>query len=472
MHARQWPSPWLLPCLIFTLLSPACDDDDSAGEAGGSGGAAGMGGFTDPAGGAGGTGSEVGPGGEGGAAGEVGSTDVWQGMDLAAVEDPTTLGFDAEALRAGPDALADDIEDGGIPGAILLIARKGQIALYEELGVHSTDNPTSLTGDSLFRIFSMTKPIVSVATMSMVEDGLLDLDDPVSDYLPEFAEMTVLQEDGSTIPAMDTMTVRQLMSHTSGIIYGGLIRGDNFPLSQLYIEAGALPLRLDITLRELAGIVGELPLLSEPGGSWNYGLSTDILGAVIEVAAEQTLDEILRARVLDPLGMHDTSFYPPVSEGHRLARTSAPYPESSPELRAPQPMLSAGGGLTSTTRDYLRFCMMLANEGQLDGVRVVEAASIAEMRVNHVTEEMREDQFTSVLVSNGTGFGLGVQVVLEDRGRRREGSGTVSWGGFLSTQFWVDPTNDVITILMLQREAPNRYSIPIRRWVYDALVDQ
>ncbi|MGD2131275.1 MAG: serine hydrolase domain-containing protein [Maricaulaceae bacterium] len=386
--------------------------------------------------------------------------------DLTPVEDPSALGFDPAALDEVRAALAEDVEEGAFPGAVFLIVRDGQVVLNEQVGVHSADNPTPVTDQSLFRIFSMTKPVVTVAAMTLVEEGALDLDAPVSDYIPAFADATVYVGEGESRPATSEMKVRHLMSHTSGLIYGFIMT--QHPLTAMYDAAGEN--RSDITARELADGLGELPLIADPGTAWNYSRSTDVLGAVVEVAAGQPLDVVLQERIFDPLGMDDTSFYPPVSENYRLAFGTDPNPILTP-LVEPQAMLSGGGGLVSTAEDYYLFASMLANRGELDGVRIIEPETLDAMLVDQTTPEIRSNGL--FFPGPGVGFGLGFQVVLEDSANRPEEPGAFSWFGIAGTNFWVDPGNDLFAVLMIQnQQLASRYQNIARGWVYGAMAEE
>jgi len=382
--------------------------------------------------------------------------------------DPAALGFDPAKLGDIRTALNADVASGKIPGAYLVIARNGQVAFSEGFGVQGPGQTAPMTEETIFRVFSMTKPIVSVTAMTLVEDGKLSVDDPVSKYLPEYANLTVLQADGSTRPAQNPMLVRHLMSHTSGIIYGFV--QPNSPLGKMYAEAGeGDPAK---TAREQARIFAGLPLVAEPGTAWNYSRSTDVLGAVLEVAAGQPLDVLVKERVTGPLGMTDTDFFQPASKASRFAQSkhSDPLYYDYAERVA---FLQGGGGISSTPEDYMRFAMMLAGEGTYRGVEILKPETLARMRVDETTPDIRsKGLFFPAMgpMANTMGFGLGFSLVLDDT-KQRPGAGTFSWNGIAGTEFWVDPKNDVVMAFFIQdRALLGEYQRKNRAWIYDALV--
>ena len=382
--------------------------------------------------------------------------------------DPAALGFDPAKLGDIRTALNADVASGKIPGAYLVIARNGQVAFSEGFGVQGPGQTAPMTEETIFRVFSMTKPIVSVTAMTLVEDGKLSVDDPVSKYLPEYANLTVLQADGSTRPAQNPMLVRHLMSHTSGIIYGFV--QPNSPLGKMYAEAGeGDPAK---TAREQARIFAGLPLVAEPGTAWNYSRSTDVLGAVLEVVAGQPLDVLVKERVTGPLGMTDTDFFQPASKASRFAQSkhSDPLYYDYAERVA---FLQGGGGISSTPEDYMRFAMMLAGEGTYRGVEILKPETLARMRVDETTPDIRsKGLFFPAMgpMANTMGFGLGFSLVLDDT-KQRPGAGTFSWNGIAGTEFWVDPKNDVVMAFFIQdRALLGEYQRKNRAWIYDALV--
>jgi len=378
--------------------------------------------------------------------------------------DAAALGFDPAKLEAARSGLAADVASGKIAGAYLLIGRHGKVAFQEGFGVQGPGQTAPVSDETIFRIFSMTKPVVSVVAMTLVEDGKLDVDAPVSKYLPEYANLMVWQADGTTVPAATPMRVRHLMSHTSGLIYGFI--QPTTPISKAWAAGGEN--RNDLTAREYAKVVAKLPLRSEPGAAWYYSRSTDVLGAVVEAAGKKPLDVLVRERVTGPLGMTDTGFFQPEARRARFAEPARGDAGGYYDYAKPVPMLSAGGGLSSTTEDYLRFVLMLAGDGEYKGVRILKAATLARMRQDETTPEVRRAGL--FFPGAGMGFGLGFSLVTDDK-IQRPGAGTFSWWGIAGTEFWVDPKNDVFVIFMVQaRELAMEYQRRNRAWVYDALV--
>ena len=378
--------------------------------------------------------------------------------------DAAQLGFDPAKLALARDGLKADVASGKIAGAYLIVGRHGKVAFQEGFGVQGPGQTAPVTDETIFRIFSMTKPVVSVVAMTLVEQGKLDLDAPVSKYLPEYASLKIWQADGSTVPATKPMLVRHLMSHTSGLIYG-FIQPNN-PLSQVWMKGGEF--RSDLPNREYAKMIAGLPLRSEPGAAWYYSHSTDILGAVVEVAGGQPLDVLVETRVTGPLGMTDTAFFQPESQRARFAEPAKNDGQTYYDYAKPTPFLSGGGGLSSTAEDYMRFVLMLAGDGQYKGVRILKKETLARMRQDETTPEIRKAGL--FFPGPGMGFGLGFSLVLDDK-VQRPGAGTFSWWGIAGTEFWVDPKNDVFMVFMVQaREAAQEYQRKNRAWIYDALV--
>jgi CubicO group peptidase (beta-lactamase class C family) len=382
--------------------------------------------------------------------------------------DAAALGFDPAKLGEIRTALNADVISGKIPGAYLLIARHGQIAFSQGFGVQGPGQTTPMSEETIFRIFSMTKPIVTVAAMTLVEDGKLSVDDPVSKYLPEYANLTVIQADGSSKPAATPMLVKHLMSHTSGLIYGFI--QPNTPLGKQYAAAGeGDPSK---TAREQAKIFAGLPLAAEPGTAWNYSRATDVLGAVIEVAAGQTLDVVIAERITGPLGMTDTKFFQSKDQSARFAQSKHNDPLYY-DYTVPVNFLQGGGGLSSTPEDYLRFAEMLRNDGEYRGVRIISKETLARMRQPETNDAIRKAGLFFPAMGPAAGsmeFGLGFSLVTDDT-KQRPGNGTFSWNGIAGTEFWVDPKNDLVMAFFIQdRALLAEYQRKNRTWIYDALV--
>ena len=342
---------------------------------------------------------------------------------------PSAVGLDAadvQALRAGMQA---SIDAGQIPGAILMVANKDQVGVLETVGTQGPNDATPMSTETIFRIYSMSKPIVSIAAMMLVEQGKLAIEDPVSKYIPEYAHLTVMGEGEQVRPALNTMTVENLLTHESGLIYG--VFDPDSELGKMYLEAGSSSYA--ISALELARRLAALPLRFEPGTKWHYSRSTDVLGAVLEVASGKPLDVLLDELIFTPLGMDDTSFYIPASKASDLAE---PIYGSVTTPLVKEPMFSGGGGLNSTTEDYARFGFMLINGGEYMGTRLIKEETIALMRQPKIGTEVDRSSF---FFGNAGDFGLGFGLMPTQMGKPE--TATFGWDGAAGTAFWVDPTN-------------------------------
>jgi len=394
-------------------------------------------------------------------------------------------GFDPVGLAAVRRWMRASVDHGWLPGASTLIARHGQVELFETYGARDLEQMAPLQHDTLFRIYSMTKPVTSVAAMILVERGELGLDDPVQTLIPSFSVLTVNRDGaGDTLepePLRVPITVRHLLTHTSGLTYG---EGNPGAVSRAYVERRTDFGASDGPLAEVVDRLATIPLLFQPGTSWAYGVSTDVLGRVVEVVSGQPLDAFMHAHIFEPLGMLDTSFQVgpgqverfaalyEVAEGNRL--TCVESPESSPQTGAVS-TLSGGAGLVSTASDYLCFAEMLRLGGSLDGVRVLVPQTVHAMVSNQLPgdlAEMGQPTFNETSM-DGVGFGLGVAVVVDpSRSIWRSSPGEFAWGGYASTAFWVDPVHDVSVVFMTQVMPSDHYPIraELRSLVLDALV--
>jgi CubicO group peptidase (beta-lactamase class C family) len=365
-------------------------------------------------------------------------------------------------------AFATEVEKKKIPGAVILISRDGKVAYEKALGVQDPVTGAPMRMDSIFRIYSMTKPVVSVVAMQLVEEGRIGLDDPVSRYMPDLKGLKVgIEKDGKLdiVPAQREMTVRDLLRHTSGFTYGVFGKGLVKDLYKVHKVDDT-----DITNAELVRRLTKVPLMYQPGTTWEYGRSTDVLGHLIERLTGQDLDKVLEARVFKPLKMADTGFWVPLGKQDRVAEAFAKDPEGAAEYKLLQvrykPSYLAGGqGLVSTAHDYLRFARMLANGGELDGVRLLKAETLAEM-----TRDQLQGIKSPLQVY---GFGLGVAVRLKDEGGSAPGTtGEYNWSGYGGTTFWVDPKQGLIAILMTQGPNQRMHTRTLfRKQVYGALAD-
>lgn len=399
------------------------------------------------------------------------------------------MGFSAERLARLDDFLQTRyIETGKLPGAQTLIYRRGEVAHRNCLGLADVERGTPLRDDALFRIYSMTKPITSVAFMMLVEEGLVALDDPVHRYIPEWEGLGVY-EDGA-LGAFRTrapdrpMQMIDLLRHTSGLTYGFQQRT---PVDAAYRDLQVGDIALKTPLEDMIAALGALPLEFAPGAAWNYSVSTDVLGYLVGKIAGKPLAEVLEERIFSPLGMTDTGFQVRPGQAHRLAACYQATPEGgftlhddpadSPYLLPPV-MVSGGGGLVSTTADYLRFCRMLLQGGQLDGARLLAPKTIELMTANHLPGGQDMHSLSQSMFSEsayaGVGFGLGFAVTLDPARTLLAGNrGDAFWGGVASTYFWIDPREDMAVLFMTQLIPSSAYPIrrELRTLVYAALTD-
>jgi len=385
---------------------------------------------------------------------------------------PERVGFSTKRLDRLDRHLAEEVRLGRIPGAVALIAREGKIAYYKAFGHLDPKTGTPMPKDAVFRIYSMTKPLVSVGAMILFEEGRLFLSDPVAKYLPEFSKMEVGTEtrDASgqpvvtTAPAQRQMTIQDLLRHTSGLTYGVFGRS---AIKSMYLKAGVYASQQ--TLAEMVTKLGKLPLVSEPGTRWEYSHSTDVLGRVLEVVSGQSLDEFLAERLFGPLAMKDTGFWVKPENQARIAQAGKD-PKTGRSIQlidvtSRPTLLSGGGGGVSTAEDYLTFAQMLLSGGWFNGVRILSPKTVDFMTADHLG--------TIPGFLPGNGFGLGFAVRMTTGVATVPSSiGTYYWGGLAGTVFWVDPEEELIAILMVQ--APSelaRLTNLFYSLVYQALVD-
>ena len=367
---------------------------------------------------------------------------------------PKEAGFSADGLAKLASALEKDIEEKKFPGAVVLIARKGKIAYFEAFGVNYSGSDARLGKNWIFRIYSMTKPITSVAAMQLYEQGKLKLTDLVSKYIPSFKGLKVQQEGGGLVAPQREMIIKDLLIHTSGLTYGFFGSSE---VRRLYVKAGVL--NPEQTLAELVSKLSQLPLEHHPGTVWEYSRSTDVLGYIVEVLSGTTLDQYFDKHILGPLRMTDTSFFVPEEKEIRSVTMVA-----KPQL------LSGGGGLVSTAGDYARFCQMLLNGGTLDGARILKQETVKLMTTDHLGSIKR-----GLWDGPGPGYGFGYGFAI----RRKEGShvypgtaGDFWWGGYAGTYYWIDPKRELITVYMMNQVSQRARMRPImRRLVYSALGD-
>ena len=368
------------------------------------------------------------------------------------VASPGTVGMSADVLGRIAPAMQAYVDDGRLAAVMTMVARRGQVVHWEAVGTRDTASGDPLERDDIFRIYSMTKPVTSVATMILVEEGKVALDDPLSRFVPEFADVKVLA-GGERVAADGPITVEHLLTHTSGLSYGFF--GDS-AVDALYVEAN--PLAAAEGLEDFARRVAELPLIADPGTRWTYSVSTDILGRIVEVASGQPFEAFVKERILDPLEMDDTAFW--VAEEKR-GRFMANYAKADDELviadsptegeyTSPPNFPSGGGGLTSTASDYIRFAQMLLEGGSLGDVRILGAETVARMRENRLPDALVPIELGTFL-SPGYGFGLGFAVMMDaDASPEPDHNGVYRWAGAANTFFWIDPEAELVGMVWTQ----------------------
>jgi CubicO group peptidase (beta-lactamase class C family) len=383
---------------------------------------------------------------------------------------PEEVGLSSARLARLGDALRERIEAGHLPGAVALVARDGRVAWHGAFGRRDPAADDPMRTDAIFRIYSMTKPLVSVGAMMLVEEGRLLLGDPVGRHMPELATMAVAKPDGGgTEFAARPITVQDLLRHTSGLTYE--FRGDG-PVHRAYMDAKIY--RRTQTNAEQVATLAVLPLLHHPGARWEYSRSTDVLGRLIEVVAGQTLGTFLAERVTGPLGMVDTAFHVPARDHGRLAGGFERDPDTGAavsllEVREPPRFESGGGGMVSTAVDYARFMQVMLDGGRLGDVRLLSRKTVELMTADHLGPIPGDGD----LLPPGHGFGLGVAVRRERGMAPVPGSaGTFYWGGMAGTTFWVDPVERLTAVLMIQAPGQREhYRMLFRDMVYAAIAD-
>jgi CubicO group peptidase (beta-lactamase class C family) len=405
------------------------------------------------------------------------------------IEDsPTDAGFDPERLARLDRHFAGYVDDGRLAGWLAVVARHGRILHVASCGHRDREAQLPVEPDTLWRIFSMTKPITSVAAMMLYEQGGFELKDPVGRYVESFRDQRVFKGGSArapvTVPAVEPVRIWHLLSHTSGLTYGFHY---THPVDAMYRAAGyewGSPPGVD-----LAGACdawASMPLLFEPGTGWNYSVSTDVLGRLVEVVSGQSLDAFMKANIFEPLGMTDTGFFVPEPEQDRLAALYGPgsdrravrLDQFGRAATVPPAMLSGGGGLVSTAWDYHRFTQMLINRGELDGVRLLSPRTLDYMTRNHLPggvdlEQIGQGTFAETTF-DGMGFGLGFSVMLDPVANKVLSSvGEFAWGGAASTAFWVDPMEDLTVSFFTQLLPSSTHPIraQLKQLVYQALVD-
>jgi CubicO group peptidase (beta-lactamase class C family) len=388
-------------------------------------------------------------------------------------------GFSTNGLARIDSYIKNEIDSSKIPGAIMMIQRNGKTVYFNSFGVRDPATKATMTPDTIFRIYSMSKPITTVAAMMLVEEGKLQLDDPLSKYIPVFADVKVgvehKGEDGAMaldlVPVKRPITIQDLMRHTSGLTYGFFGEG---LVKKAYVDAHLS--EGDVDNAEFVQRLAKLPLVYQPGTTWDYSQSVDVLGRVIEVISGKSLYQFEKERLLDPLGMKDTGFY--VTDPEKKALVAEPFPNDRKigngaemgDPRVPQKLESGGGGMVSTIGDYARFAAMILNGGVLDGKRYLSPKTIAYMGANHIGPGSGVVPGPYYLPGPGFGFGLGFAVRTDVGVSPYEGSvGEMNWSGAGGTTFWVDPRENMFVVFMAQTVTQRaRIRTTLKNLVYSA----
>ena len=403
--------------------------------------------------------------------------------------DPTDLGLDAARLERIRTHFDRYVADRKLPGYHIVVSRHGELAWSATGGHADVENARPIADDTIYRIYSMTKPICAVAALMLWEEGRFEMNDRVKWYIPSFGNQKVFRSGTLTapefVPVTEPMRMWHLFSHTAGLTYGFVYSN---PVDMMYRQAGfewGVP--RDKSLAEICDMLASLPLLFQPGTEWAYSMSIDVLGRVVEVLSGMSLGEFMRTRIFEPLGMVDTGFHCPADQADRLAALYVPNPADKTIVRNDAGGAAAlnepvahlgGGGLVSTMADYMRFTEMLRNGGELDGVRILSPRTVEFMASNHLPNNADLTEFGRPLFSettfDGVGFGLGVSVTIDPVKAKVPGSvGDWGWGGAASTNFNVDPVEDTVCIVMTQLMPSSTWPIrsQLKQLVHQALVD-
>ncbi len=409
---------------------------------------------------------------------------------MSAIEriDPAEAGLNADRLKRIPQYFDSYIEKQKLPCVAVLVARGGQVAHLSFQGATEMGGKRAIDENTIYRIYSMTKPITSVAAMMLFEEGLLHLDHDVSRYIPEFGDVQVFAGGTADAPQLKKpdrpIKVKDLFLHTSGITYSFLMQA---PTDEIYRKRKLEYSTWSGDLKSFCEALAQAPLAFSPGDRWNYSNSTDVLGRVVEVASGMSLDQFFQTRIFEPLGMNDTGFHVSEDKIDRLMACYRRDPLSGAISMIDQPgrassyarkpnVFSGGGGLASTIGDYFKFCLMLGNGGELNGVRLLSPKTLEFMTLNHLPgnktlKDMGDKTFSESRM-DGSGFGLGWAVTSDVVSTMQPGSlGTFSWGGMASTFFWIDPVEDLIVIQMTQLMPSGAYPIrpQLQQLVYGAI---
>jgi CubicO group peptidase (beta-lactamase class C family) len=392
---------------------------------------------------------------------------------------PEDVGFSTERLgRIGP-AMQRYVDRKDLAGLLTMVARRGKTVHFERFGMMDVEAGKPMEFDTIFRIYSMTKPITSVALMMLLEEGLVRLTDPVAGFIPAFDKVKVLAKDGTLVDLERDISIHDLLRHTTGLSYNGYYEDTGDPVDKLYDEADLWP--ADGTSQEMVRRIAELPLAYQPGREWRYSAATDVVGHVVELISDMSLAQFFEEKILTPLGMEDTAFSVAPDKVGRFATLYGTSDEGALDAidvatggeYFDVSLHSGGHGLVSTAADYMRFAQFILNKGQLDGVRLLGPRTVDLMTSNHLPRAVMPIAMGAEEMP-GFGFGLGFSVMLDVALSGMMGSvGLHGWGGWAKTHFWVDPLEEIIGLLMVQHvhEGTHPVTNDFRNLVYQALMD-
>jgi CubicO group peptidase (beta-lactamase class C family) len=409
-------------------------------------------------------------------------------MDTLPLVSPDQVGLSAKRLANISAWMRGWVDSGKLPGATVCVMRQGELAFAESYGRMDVERNKPMRPDTIVRIYSMTKPLTSTAIMMLYEEGRFQLDDPISKFIPAFANQRVFMGGSrgkmDLMPAERGVTFRDLLTHTSGLTYG-MMEANAVDALYRQKEGGVDFQTSPATLKDVVERAATFPLIAQPGKAWNYSISTDVLGYLVEVISGMPFEKFLVEKVIQPLGLVDTDFHVPKEKHDRLAanytvgaggRLQLIDDPAKSRYLAPRTVNSGGGGLVGTAADYLRFCKFMLNEGELDGVRLLGRKTVELMTTNHLKGDMGDMGAPRFSESTylGIGFGLGFSVMLDPAKAQILGTpGEYAWGGAASTAFWCDPVEDMAVVLLTQLMPSSTY--PLRRELrvltYQAIVD-
>ncbi len=396
------------------------------------------------------------------------------------LSDPGKIGFSAERLERINSLTSRYVNSGKLAGIVTCVARRGQTVHFDKAGCQDIKSRSPMELGTIFRIYSMTKPVTCAALMMLYEESLFNLRDHVSKFIPTFKEVKVMTEGGVLVEPLRPITIQDLMRHTAGLSYGGY-EDSNSAVDKLYDKADLF--NPGLTNQEITTRIAGLPLMFHPGEKWHYSMATDVAGHLVELLSGQPLADFMKDRIFDPLGMVDTAF---LIEPEKLGRFATLYgkipdddlgilDEPATSEYSPPIVTHAGGhGLVSTAADYLRFAQCILNKGQLEGVRLLGPRTVALMTCNHLPADLLPIAFEGTEPMLGMGYGLGFGVMLDVAQTGFMGSvGDYSWGGHAETYFWIDPQEELVAILMAQYMPSMTYPIrqEFRTAVYQAMID-